>query len=338
MVENKIWRPTDIYDEELTLKEIDNLDPEVVYVGQDEYLNKHWVYLRTFVSTFEFSQTPGRFLKFLIRDKNNPKRPYIGALAVSSDVISISDRDKYIGWTPDNKLVDKKLSHSAIGSSIISTQPFGYNFLGGKLAAALVVSKVIQDKWYELYNQKLVGMTTTSLYGTYSMYNSLKWWKPVGASAGKIAIKPDDKIYEHWHDWLKKNKPEEYEKAMTQKEGVSGPVTGAKSRVIAMIFSNCKIKQSDYVHGYKRGVYYSSFYTNTREFLRNEITEDQLVMKPLFESDKDGIMSWWRNKAKNRYLKLKSENNLKPEIHSYKNMIGLSYAEAKNMYYNEVGR
>ena len=224
---------------------------------------------------------------------------------MSSDVISISDRDKYIGWTPDNKLVDKKLSHSAIGSSIISTQPFGYNFLGGKLAAALVVSKVIQDKWYELYNQKLVGMTTTSLYGTYSMYNSLKWWKPVGASAGKIAIKPDDKIYEHWHAWLKKNKPEEYEKAMTQKEGVSGPVTGAKSRVIAMIFSNCKIKQSDYVHGYKRGVYYSSFYTNTREFLRNEITEDQLVMKPLFESDKDGIMSWWRNKAKNRYLKLK---------------------------------
>lgn len=335
---SKIWRPTDIDNEALTVKEIENCRPKLVYVGQNELLNKDWTHLRVGVSTFEFNQTPGRFLKFLIVDDNKPDTPYLGVLAVSSDVISISDRDNHIGWSSDNKLVDKRLNHSAIGSSIISTQPFGYNFLGGKLAAAMVVSKVVQDKWKELYDQVLVGMTTTSLYGTYSMYNSLKWWKAVGSSAGKIAIKPDDDIYTHWHNWIKENHPEKYKKAMTQKEGVSGPVTGAKSRVLSMMFSECKIKQSDFMHGYQRGVYYSSFYENTKEFLRNEIQESDLKMKPLFQKDLDGILDWWVPKAINRYKKLKSENNLKTDVHFYTKIIGTDYDSAKKMCFNEVGR
>jgi hypothetical protein len=336
-IKARIWHPTDINDEVSTIKEIENCQPELVYV-ETKQQNEDWTLLRVFVSTFEFSQTPGRFLKFLIVDRNKPETPYIGVLAVSSDVITITDRDNYIGWNKNNKIKDKKLAHSAIGSSIISTQPFGYNFLGGKLAAAMVVSKGVQDKWKELYNQTLVGMTTTSLYGSYSMYNSLKWWHKCGTSAGKIAIKPDDTIYKVWHEWVKENCADKYEKAMTQKEGVSGPVTGAKSRVISMIFSKCGIKQSHYMHGYERGVYYSCFYENTKEYLQNKINDDQLKMKDLFKKDVTGILDWWRPKAIERYKKLKNEGNLKPEIHYYNKMIGMSYEEAKNAYFNEVGR
>jgi hypothetical protein len=336
-IKARIWHPTNINDEISTIKEIENCQPELVYV-ETKQQNEDWTLLRVFVSTFEFSQTPGRFLKFLIVDKNKPETPYIGVLAVSSDVITITDRDNYIGWNKNNKIKDKKLAHSAIGSSIISTQPFGYNFLGGKLAAAMVVSKGVQDKWKELYNQTLVGMTTTSLYGSYSMYNSLKWWHKCGTSAGKIAIKPDDTIYKIWHEWIKENYADKYEKAMTQKEGVSGPVTGAKSRVISMIFSKCGIKQSHYMHGYERGVYYSCFYENTKEYLQNKINDDQLKMKELFKKDITGIMEWWRPKAIDRYKKLKSECNLKPEIHYYNKMIGMDYLQAKDVYFNEVGR
>jgi hypothetical protein len=336
-IKAKIWHPTDINDEVSTIKEIENCQPELVYV-ETKQQNEDWTLLRVFVSTFEFNQTPGRFLKFLIVDRNKPETPYIGVLAVSSDVITITDRDNYIGWNKNNKIKDKKLAHSAIGSSIISTQPFGYNFLGGKLAAAMVVSKGVQDKWKELYNQTLVGMTTTSLYGSYSMYNSLKWWHKCGTSAGKIAIKPDDTIYKVWHEWVKENYADKYEKAMTQKEGVSGPVTGAKSRVISMIFSKCGIKQSHYMHGYERGVYYSCFYENTKEYLQNKINDDQLKIKDLFKKDITGILEWWRPKAIERYKKLKSEGNLKPEIHYYNKMIGMSYDEAKDAYFKEVGR
>jgi len=333
----KIWKPKDIYNEESTLKELEQLNPTMVHV-ETEQQELDWLMLRVFCHTMEFSQTPGRFLKFLITDGNDERPRYLGAVSVSSDVITITDRDNYLGWTPKNKLEDGKLVHSAIGSCIMSTQPFGYNFLGGKLVACLVTSSVVRDVWKKLYNQTLVGMTTTSLYGSYSMYNSIKWWHKCGTSAGKIPIKPDDSVYETWHDWIKVNKSEEYNKKMTQKDDVSGPVTGAKQRVISMIFQHLNIKTQDYVHGYERGVYYSCFYENTKQFLKGEIPENELVMKKLFADDTTAIMNWWKAKAKDRYLKLKSENNLKSNVLYYSPIIDMSYQTAKENFFQEVGR
>ena len=336
-IKARIWRPPDFNDEVGTIKELENCQPELIHVESKQHV-EDWHLLRVFVSTAEFFQTPGRYLKFLIVDKNKPEMPYLGVLAVSSDVITITDRDKYIGWNTDNKIKDRKLVHSAIGSSIISTQPFGYNFLGGKLAAAMIVSNGVQNLWKKLYGQTLVGMTTTSLYGSYSMYNSLKWWHKCGSSAGKVAIKPDGDIYKLWHNWVKENDVEKYNKVMTQKEGISGPVTAAKSRVINMIFNACDIKQSHYMHGYERGVYYSCFYENSKEFLQNKITDEQLIMKDLFKRDMNGILDWWRPKAIERYKKLKSEGNLKTNTHFYNQMMGMSYTDAKEVYFHEVGR
>lgn len=333
----KIWTPTDINNQELTIKEIEQIKPTVVHVVDDP-IDTDWVMLRTFCHTMEYAQTPGRFIKLLISDGNESNPRYLGVVSISSDVITITDRDNYIGWTPENKLEHKKLVHSAIGSCIMSTQPFGYNFLGGKLVAALVTSNATRKIWKDLYGQTLVGITTTSLYGSYSMYNSLKWWHKCGSSTGKMTIKPDDSVYNTWHQWIKEHKSEEYKKAMTQKEGVSGPVTGAKNRVLSMIFQSLNIKASEYTHGYERGVYYSCFYENTKEFLQNKIQEDQLKMKDLFKRDTDAIMEWWRPKAIERYKKLKSEGNLKSDILYYNKMIGMSYEEAKSNFFSEVGR
>jgi hypothetical protein len=336
-VKAKIWTPTDFNDEQLTIKELENCNPTLVHVDSKKD-NEDWTLIRIFGHTMSFDQTPGRFLKFLVTDgdKDNPR--YIGAISVSSDVIAISDRDTYLGWTSDNKIKDKKLAHSAIGSCIMSTQPIGYNFLGGKLVAAMITTNTVRELWKKLYSQTLVGMTTTSLYGSYSMYNSLKWWHKCGSSAGKIAIKPDEDIYKVWHEWVKDNCSEKYDAAMTQREGVSGPVTGAKSRVLSMIFSKCGIKQSNYQHGYERGVYYSCFYENTKDYLQNKIGDDKLIMKDLYKRDTQAVCEWWKPKAIERYKKLKSENNLKTNIHFYNNMIGMSYEEAKSVYFKEVGR
>jgi hypothetical protein len=125
---------------------------------------------------------------------------------------------------------------------------------------------------------------------------------------------------------------------MTQKEGVSGPVTGAKQRVIDMIFRHLKIKASNYTHGYMRGVYYSCFYENTREFLCGKIEEKDLKMKPKVAEDVDGIINWWRPKAKERYVKLLENDNLKPDVSYYNKMINEDYQTAKEMFFGEVGR
>ena len=341
----KIWTPTDLNNEELTIKEINELQPKTVLVSGD-YYELLWTVLRYYCSSAEYNQAPGRFFKFLMVDDITGK--VLGISSVASDVICISDRDEYIGWTPEDKLQHKRLKHSAIGTTIVPTQPFGTNFLGGKLIAALVTSSVVRNAWESKSGSgvgcKLVGMTTTSLYGNskknFSMYNGLKWWKPVGLSKGKVPIKPYEKGYYDWHQWLKQSKDfkDEYVKAMTQKEGIKGPVTGAKMRVLNMIFKACKIRQSSYCHGNCRGVYYSCFYENTKDFLCGKITEDKLVMKSLFKDDTNAILEWWRPKSVQRYLRLKSEGRLNPEKLFYNEMTGMPYEEAKNLYLGELGR
>jgi len=333
----KIWAPEDIMDEERTIKEIENMVPTIQLIDNEED-DKMWTTLRYFCSSAEFNQAPGRFMKFWIHDGNLDNPRILGICSIASDVISIGDRDNYIGWSMDNKLKEGKLVNSAIGTTIVSTQPFGYPFLGGKLSAAMVVSKVVRDAWKRTYDSVLVGMTTTSLYGSFSMYNSLKWWHKCGTSAGKIAIQPEEKIYKKWHDWIKINKSSEYEKKMTQKEDVSGPVTGAKLRVINMIFDSAQIKSSNYVHGFERGVYYSCFYENTKEFLSNKIEEKDLILKPLFQYDTKAILDWWRPKAIERYKKLKSSGPLNSTKLFYGDMSGMSYEKARQIYFNDVGR
>lgn len=333
-----IWKPTDIHDKEKTLAEFDALEPEIIFVEpSNERLCMDWLMIRVFVHTMPFDQTPGRFLRFLVRDKVTEK--YLGATSVASDVIIITDRDKYIGWTKEQKLEgEKKLNYSAIGSCIMSTQPFGYNFLGAKLTAALVTSKSVRDVWEETYGCKMVGMTTTSLYGTKSFYNGVPQWRKCGASAGKISIKPDEKYYAYWHQHIKEEYAEEYKRKMTQKPGVSGPVTGAKQRIIDMIFKHLKIKGSNYQHGYMRGVYYSCFYENSREFFTGQVEEKDLVMKKKVAEDVDGIIDWWKPKARARYLKLLENDMLKPEVSYYNTMINNDYEWAKKNFFSEVGR
>lgn len=336
----RIWAPTDINNQELTIKEISSLEPIVVVV--DDKLERLWTSLRHYCHSAEYNQAPGRFIKFLIVDRITDK--VLGICSIASDVISISDRDKYIGWTQENKLKHRMLRHSAIGTTISSTQPFGSNFLGGKLVAALVTSGVVRNEWEfpsvgESHPGKLVGMTTTSLYGRPSMYDGgMKWWKGVGLSKGKIPVKPYEAGYELWHGWLKQHRRDEYYATMTQREGISGPVTGAKMRVLNMIFKACGIRQSDYCHGYERGVYFSCFYENTKEFLCNKITEDELIMKPLFKEDTKSILDWWRPKAIERYKKLKLEGRLNPNKLFYSEMIGMKYEDAKNKFFKAVGK
>jgi Domain of unknown function (DUF4338) len=336
----RIWEPIDLTNEELTVKQIEELQPKMQLVRSpaDEKL---WTTLRYFCSTAEYNQAPGRFLKFLLVDDVTGK--VLGLTSIASDVITISDRDKYIGWSSEDKLDNRMLKYSAIGTTIVPTQPFGSNFLGGKLTAAMVVSGAIRDAWEkqdygEANSCKMVGMTTTSLYGRPSMYDGMKWWDGVGLSKGKIPIQPEVETYNLWHGWLKQHRSKEYNEAMTQKKGISGPVTGAKMRVLNMIFRECAIKQSHFVHGFERGVYYSCFYENTKDFLRRKISEKDLVIKPLFKNDVKAIVDWWKPAAIKRYKKLKVENRLNSEKLFYNELRSMTYEEAKIKYFKNVGK
>lgn len=335
IVKAKIWTPTDITDKEKTIEEINNLKPTIRHVTSDMD-ERDWLMLRVFSHTMSFDQNPGRFLKFLIYDENTGK--YLGATSLGSDVISISVRDQWIGWDRDQKLTTGKLNCSAIGTCIMATQPFGYNFLGGKLVASLLTSKVVQKAWKEKYGDTLVGLTTTSLYGTNSMYNSIPFWKKLGSSKGMITIKPDDDVYEFWHHHVKNEMADQYEERILSKGGDTGPITGIKQRTLDMIFKLVGISPSSYRHGFERGVYYAPLYENTREFFRGEVEENELVPLKKLEDDIDSVVNWWKPKAIKRYSKLLDSGRINNDILYYNNMIGLSWDEAKKVYLRDVGR
>jgi hypothetical protein len=338
------WKPTDINNKELTIKEIESLDPYVEIV-EDAKESTKWAAVRRMIHTMDFTANPGRNVKINVKDRVSGK--LLGQISLASDVTAMGVRDNFIGWTKDNKFVDGKLNNTTIASTIVCTQPLGYNFLGGKLIAMMTTVPEVREYWNSKYKNILIAVGTTSLYGIHSQYNGIPLFKTLGESAGKISLKPDDKFYDPWHQWIKENRAEWYKQNISDERArnganmgyeSNGPVSGIKQKILSAIFKECGIKATEYHHGFKRGVYMAMMYENGCEYLRNEITEDKLILKDKFKQGTEYINKWWKKHAISRYTKLHDEGRIKPEHLFYIDAIGISWEEMKAKYLAEVGR
>tara|TARA_R100000315_G_C5232720_1_gene143750 strand:+ start:1337 stop:2503 length:1167 start_codon:yes stop_codon:yes gene_type:complete len=325
--QKNLWKPTDIYNIEQTIQEIENLEPYVEIATQGKGVTE-WVNYRKLIHTMEWVANPGRNMKFWVRDRKTQK--VLGLICLGSDVTSIKVRDAYIGWDKTNKFDQHKLNNTAIATTICSTQPGGYNMLMGKLVAALTTCKTIRDAWEEKYGDKLIAVGTTSLYGINSMYNGMPHFKTMGETTGQVRLKPDDKVYLPWNTWLKNNHPEEHNKAIN--------ATGPKQNILNKVFKHCGIKASTYDHGFKRGVYLAMMYDNGNEFLRGEVEESNLKMKQKFIDDVEYTCRWWKPKAIRRYKNLTTQQRIKKEQLFYWDVIDMSWQSTKENYIGEVGR
>lgn len=341
---DKIWFPNDILDKEKTIAEIQNLQPYVEIIEEGEAATR-WTYIRKLISSMEFTPNPGRNVKAYVKDRISGK--ILGVISLGSDIVSISVRDNYIGWNKEDKFSNGKLNNVAIGTSIVPTQPLGFNFLGGKLIAALTTSPVFREHWKQKYGDILCGIHTTALYGPSSQYNGIPHFKTLGVSAGKVNIKPDNKFYKPWHHWLKETKSDWYMEKITReriKNGANkqyegnGAVSGIKQKILTQIFKECGIKANKYHHGFQRGVYYAGIYENGNDFLCCKITEDKLIMKPKFIEGDTFTINWWKEKAIKRYTTLHSEGRLKPETLFYIDLIGMTWEDCKEKYLKDIGR
>ena len=364
LAKHGIWEPSDFQDKARTLNTLERLEPAIVF-ADDDRLKQLWEIYRKFVSTAEYNQAPYRGIRFFIVDVQNRKTrrmadmlmewqvtkkgcaplpwPVLGLASVNSDFFTLDARDQHIGWTHEDRKKGN-LKHTAVGSTIVPTQPFGYNFLGGKLIASLITTKAIRTEYQLRYRDVLVGMTTTSLYGGHSMYDGIPRWKNVGLSKGAMAIEPTADIYKKWTSHLKVSKEEEYE--------ATNETTGAKSKKLALMFKEAGINPSDFNHGFERGVYFSEFYENTNEFLRGRCKDDDLKLKPEFsdfseevegtkvrcDDDIEAIMRWWRPKAIERYQMLLKKSRLKTGKTFYDALSRLDYDTAWQQHKELVGR
>jgi hypothetical protein len=294
-----------------------SLEPEMV-LASDKEKSTTWNILRDMCHSAVWHSSPGRLLRYYVIDKVSGK--YLGFISLGSDFIGVGGRDKHIGWTSEHKMKQGRLRHTAMGSSIAAVQPFGFNYNGGKLIALLTASEVVQNHWKERYDEDLVGVTTTSLYGGASMYNRLKYWRKCESTLGNISIEPSEDIYHIIKDWYRKQDPEKYKKDMSG----SHP----KTRVISSICKLVGVRPP--VNNAPRGVYWNELFVDTKDFLCCRIDK---VSEKKYDNSIEALTSLWKEKyAKKRVNNILSDDRWSNDILFYEDMIYNSWDYVKKKY------
>jgi len=336
-IKSDIWMPKDADD-------YANLKPKMILSNgssSKEYNADKWNTLRTFSSTMKNNSNIGRNLYYTVIDEITKK--FLGVICISSDFLDLTPRDKYIGWPKDIKTTGNMINHTAIGSTIVPLQPLGFNYMGGKLLALLCLSDTVQNDWRNQYGDVLVGVTTTSLYGNtksngLSQYDGLEHWNKMGFSSGSVAFDPNRDILNRIYNWVKENHTKHYFEWWEAKKPNGLPYKrDHKNRTLHFAYGKMKIPKDLVKCAHQRGIYFSPLYNNTCEFLRKEITADQLVKS--FDTSEETLANIWKTKyAKGRISMLKKKNNVSYESLFYDDLIFMSWEETKAKYLPQVGR
>jgi len=318
-----------------------SLEPELVYTNKEDNLPELWNAIRTFSSTMKNNSNIGRNLNFIVRDKVTKK--YLGVICISSDFLDLTPRDNFIGWSREKKTQGNMINHSAIGSTIVPLQPLGYNYVGGKLLALLCLSSPIQELWEQLYGDKLVSITTTSLYGKtkaggLSQYDNLDHWQPMGFTAGSVSFEPLSDTRYMIRDWLKKNHTRKYFEWYVAKKPSGQPYKrDHKNRSLTFAYSKLDIPKNLIKSEHARGIYYCPLYDQTCEFLRGDI--DGKDMKKLFDTSVEALSNIWKEKhAKPRIKQLVKKNKVSHETLFYDDLAIMTWEEVRDKYLVQVGR
>lgn len=157
----------------------ETIDPEIIEVSSDSPDSQLFRFACLLWSV-PVSQGFGRRLRFLIKDKQNDK--LIGLFALGDPVFNLSARDKWIGWTFEDR--KSRLIH-VLDAYVVGAVPPYSQLIGGKLVAALMASEEVQKAYERKYiglqsviskkenRARLVLLTTTSSMGRSSLYNRI---------------------------------------------------------------------------------------------------------------------------------------------------------------------
>ena len=302
--------------------------------NQPEYNDKTWVEKLDVVSSHgNMSHIPGRRLRILIKEKNT--NTIIGFIHLGSPVISMRPRHDTLGGVPNMYEVN---NHTVMGNVIVPTQPFGFNYLGGKLLALICCSHWVREHFNARYdNADICLFETTSLYGTtkgMSMYDGLKpFLRHGGDTVSDFPPTVHDRVFTEWNHWFKALNGGENLVPMTKvtKAGKTVPMTSWKDRTqqkMKSIIKNSlkhyglKVKLAELNQALtdakqlteRKRYYHCSYgYDNVSDVLlhgADPVVNQQNWDKHYLEN----IIAWWRKKAQKRWEKLRAEGQLRTQL------------------------
>ena len=262
---------------------------------------------------------PSRELKWVIFEKNTKK--ILGFIRFGSPTINSKPRNLWLGKCPDLSIFNR---HAAMGFVIVPSQPFGYNYLGGKLLALLCCSHYARECLNAEFEKDIGLFETTSLYGSVteaSQYDGLKpFMRYKGLTESKFLPLLHDDVFHKLHDhftYLNNNTPLTDNKASSKKmkrqtKMISIIRNTLKNEDKLSLFNNTLASAFNITQ--KKRFYISDYgYSNIREVILGE--QDKLLPGQNWEKHElENIIKWWKKKATKRYERLKDEGRFRNEV------------------------
>ena len=273
---------------------------------------------------------PGKSIKWVVYEKNSGQ--IAGFIRLGSPTINSKPRNMFLGKPLDtmNKEVMKRFNDSTImGFIIVPTQPFGFNYLGGKLLASICCSHLTKDALDKKYGGPFCMFETTSLYGTTkssSQYDGMKpFLRHKGETISDFAPLINDDNFRRLNDWFKEKNDGQ---PLIDKDASSRKLK-TQTKMISIIKASLKgvddVAYNKFVKTYidakglteQKRAYMSDYgYDNVKEYMNMET--DVLRKKDNFDRYSfDGVVDWWRKKAVNRFENLKNDGRLRTELETW---------------------
>ena len=244
---------------------------------------------------------PGRTIKWIVTEDTTDR--VVGVVRFGSPTINSRPRNVYFGGVVPLKTVNAEF---VMGFNIIPVQPFGYNYLGGKLLCLLASSNRLKREFDEKYGTDLKYFETTSLYGStkgVSMYDGLKpFVRYIGDTESKFLPLFHDDYFNEMFWWFNNN-------ANKGERLISADKSSKKLKIQNKMISIIKSSLTD---------------TNKLEEFNQSIehakslTERKRTYLGKFGYEPEEVIEWWRKKAIKRYDKLVSDGRLRTELELWK--------------------
>lgn len=308
--ENKLFSDFDMHPEDMDL--------EIYEPSPSEFTT-----MVEITSSFCNENSFGKEIKFIVREKNTGK--HVGYCRVASPLINSRPRNEWFGQVPDLRSFNK---HAVMGFIIVPTQPFGFNYLGGKLLALLCASHEFREMFNKKYNMDTCLFETTSLYGNIkqaSQYDGLKpFIRYTGDTISNFVLAFSD---EFWNETLQWFANKNNGRPLFTREGIASYKLKMQIKMMSVIKNSLKYHNSSLLAEFLTAIqtnkdvttqkrfYISTYgYENSRDYI---LGKDKTLVKNVENFDKhysENIIRWWKKKASSRYENLRSEGRLRREL------------------------
>ena len=272
-------------------------------------------------ASFSPDENPGKTMKLVVKETNT--NTVCGFIRFGSPLINSKPRNDYLGDVPDLDIFNKR---AIMGFNIVPVQPFGFNYLGGKLLAAICCSHESRRMLNEKYDTEFCLFETTSLYGNIkgaSMYDGMRpFLRYKGDTQSKFLLTLGEDIYFEMRDWftaknngedlIKKDASSRKLKMQTKMVGIIKNSLKKHDQKAYELFSKEIAKAGD-VTTQKRFYMGEYGYSNTRDVLLGKTeTLNKHVNFDRFEFD--NVIAWWKKNATKRYENIKQQGRLRTEL------------------------